>query len=130
MQRVSTVVAFLFPACLWGQTFTASVRGTVTDPTKGAIPSAAVTVTDVERNLPHTTATDTAGRYILPSLPPGMYSLTVEAAGFRKYTQPAFALAVQQQATINVELAVGDVTTAVEVAASAPLINTTAATLG
>jgi len=134
MPRFSTAFAFLFaallPAGLCAQTFTATVRGTVTDPTKAAIPSAVVTITDVERNLPHTVATDTAGRYLMPSLPPGMYGLTVEAPGFRKYTQPAFALAVQQEATINVEMTVGDVTASVEVEASTPLINTTAATLG
>jgi len=102
MQRSSTVLAFLLPVCLWGQTYTASVRGTVTDSTQGAIPSAVITVTDVERNLPYTASTDSSGRYILPTLPPGTYTLAVEASGFRKHTQPAFALAVQQQATINV----------------------------
>src|SRR5262245_8125290 len=128
MQRALIVFAFVLPAC--GQTFTASIRGTISDSTKAAIPSAVVTLTDVDRNLPHSTTTDTSGRYMLPSLQPGSYSLTVEATGFRKHTQPAFALAVQQQATVNVELTVGDVSASVEVQASAPLINTTAATLG
>ena len=130
MQHSSKVFVFLLSLGLWGQTYTASVRGTVTDSTQGAIPSAVITVTDVERNLPYTASTDTSGRYILPTLPPGTYTLAVEATGFRKHTQPAFALAVQQQATVNVELTVGDVSASVEVQGSAPLINTTAATLG
>ena len=96
----------LLPTLIWAQTYTASVRGTVTDSTQAAVPSAIVTLPDVERNLPHSVATDSAGRYGLPTPPPGTYALTVEARGFRKHTQPAFQLAVQQQATINVELTV------------------------
>ncbi|MGH9719334.1 MAG: carboxypeptidase regulatory-like domain-containing protein, partial [Bryobacteraceae bacterium] len=106
------------------------MRGTVTDSTQAAVPSATVTLTDVDRNLPNSATTDSAGRYILPTLPPGTYSLAVEAPGFRKYTQPAFQLTVQQQATINVELTVGELTTSVDVRSSAPLLNTAAATLG
>ena len=50
--------------------------------------------------------------------------------GLRENSQPAFALAVQQQATIDVELSVGGVSTTVDVTGSAPLLNTTGATLG
>src|SRR5262249_42745133 len=52
------------------------------------------------------------------------------APGFKKHTQPPFELEVQQQATINLQLSVGEVTTIVEVAGTAPLLNTTIATLG
>lgn len=66
----------------------------------------------------------------MPSIPPGQYTLVVEASGFKKATQPAFRLEVQQQATFNVELSLGDVSATVEVTASAPLLNTTISTLG
>jgi hypothetical protein len=54
----------------------------------------------------------------------------VEASGFRKYAQTHIPLAVQQQATLDVSLQVGDLTTSVEVQSTAPLLNTTIATLG
>jgi len=120
----------LFPVLAWGQTYTASVRGTVTDPSQAVIPSASITVTDVERNLKFNATTDAAGRYVLTALPPGRYTLIAEAPGFQPYNQPAFQLEVQQQATINVELLLSGVTTTIEVQAPAPLLNTTIATLG
>jgi len=118
------------PAVLLAQSYTASVRGVVTDSTQASVPSVKVTAMEAARNVPHTTTTDSAGRYVLTALPPGSYVLTVEASGFRKHTQPVFQLEVQQQATINVELTVGEVTTTVEVQAATPLLNTTIATLG
>ncbi len=126
------VVSLLLVAAAigWGQSYTAAVRGIVTDASGAAVPGAKVTVTEVERNVPHATTTDEAGRYFVTALPPGSYSLTVEASGFRKHTQSGLTLAVQQQATINVELRVGDVSTVLEVASEAPLLNTTISSLG
>ncbi|HVW84555.1 MAG TPA: TonB-dependent receptor [Bryobacteraceae bacterium] len=114
----------------WAQTFNASIRGVVTDKSGAAVPSAKITVTDVNRNLDHTANTDGSGRYNITALPPGRYTLKAEAAGFEKYSQNPFDLQVQQEATINVELAVGGVATSVDVTAAAPLINTTSADLG
>ncbi|HEY1336248.1 MAG TPA: carboxypeptidase-like regulatory domain-containing protein, partial [Bryobacteraceae bacterium] len=121
---------FLLTALVWGQSYTGSIRGTITDTSKAAVTGAKVTAKDVDRNVDYSTVTDSAGRYILPTLPSASYSLTVEAAGFDKATQAPFKLEVQQQATMDIELKVGAVTTTVEVQAAAPLLNTTSATLG
>jgi len=112
------------------QTFTASIRGTVTDQSKAVITGATVVATEVGRELKHTAQTDATGRYVLASLPPGNYILTVEAAGFKTFTQTAFTLVVQQQATIDVEMSVGGVSTAIEVVGASPLLNTAAPTMG
>src|SRR5713226_1733928 len=112
------------------QSFTASVRGVVSDASQSAVPNAKVTITNVDRNVQQETTTDTAGRYAITALPPGRYTLAVEASGFSRYTRSEFTLQVQQQATIDVELALGAVATAVTVESSAPLLNTTIATLG
>lgn len=121
---------WLFTALMWAQSYTASVRGTVTDSTKAAVPAATVVLTDTARNVQHSAQTDATGRYVLTALPPGMYKLTVEMTGFQPFHQPAFQLEVQQQATIDVELIVGGVSTAIEVVGTTPLLNTAAATLG
>jgi hypothetical protein len=115
---------------LWAQTYTAAIRGTVTDATGASVPRATVTVTEADRNVAHKTITDEAGRYVVTALPPGNYTLTVEATGFRKYVRGPFPLSVQQQATVDVQLEVGEVTATVEVQAEAPLLNTTIANLG
>jgi len=93
-------VLLLVSALAWGQSFTGSIRGTITDDAKAAVPGAKITATDVERGVEYPTVSDSAGRYILPTLPAAQYSLTVEAAGFDKATRSAFRLQVQQQATV------------------------------
>src|SRR6266576_2555223 len=75
-------------AIAWAQSsYTAAVRGVVTDISGGAIPGAVVT-----------------------ALPPGQYTLSVEVSGFKTYTHTNIPLAVQQQATFDVSLEVGGVT--------------------
>jgi hypothetical protein len=120
----------LFSALALAQSYTGSIRGTITDNTKAPVPGARITATDADRNVDYSTVTDTSGRYSMPTLPAARYTLSVTAQGFDKATQPAFQLEVQQQATIDVELKVGSVTTTVEVQALAPILNTTSATLG
>jgi hypothetical protein len=122
--------SFVLPVLSLAQSFTASVRGVVTDSSSSAIPNAKVVITNVDRNTSQETTTDSSGRYVMTALPPGRYSLSVEATGFNKYTRSAFELLVQQQATIDVELSVGQISTTVSVEASAPLLNTTSAALG
>ncbi len=129
MRRLFLCFCFL-PILACAQSYTASVRGTITDSTQAGVPSAKVTVIDVERSVQYRALADSSGRYIFPTLPAASYILTVEAPGFRKATRPAFRLEVQQQATVDVELTVGAVTTTVEVAGAAPLLNTTSANLG
>ena len=110
--------------------YTAAVRGVVTDVSGGGVPGATVTVTESDRNVPHTVTTDRAGRYVVTALPPGQYTLRVELRGFKTYTHTNIPLAVQQQATFDVSLEVGGVTDTVEVRSQALLLNTTISTLG
>lgn len=123
-------VLLTLPALLPAQSYTASIRGVVTDASQGAIPTAKITVVDVDRNTQHATVTDAAGRYVVTALPPGNYTLTAEAPGFNKYSRGPFELLVQQQATIDLQMSVGTIATAVEINATTPLLNTTSATLG
>jgi hypothetical protein len=126
----AAAVLCLLAVQLYAQSFTASVRGVITDQTGAAVPSAKVTITDVQRNVRSNTETDGSGRYVVTSLPPGQYSLTVEHQGFKKFNRGAFELQVQQQATVDVQLEVGDLATTVSVEGTAPLLNTTIANLG
>src|ERR1041385_6570196 len=98
------VAAFcVFAGITWAQSFTGSIRGTVTDSTHGAVPNAKVTAVDVDRNVEFSTVTHTVGRYIFVTLPAANYVLHVEAPGFQKATQPGLKLEVQQQVTADVE---------------------------
>ena len=129
---IAALVCVLFvPATLLGQGgYTAALRGLITDTSGAAVPGAKVTVTDVTRGTDFKTESDGQGRYTVTQLPPSTYILTVKAPGFKTYQRNPFELRVQQQATINVGLEVGEVATVVEVQATQPLLNTTIATLG
>jgi hypothetical protein len=130
LHLAALALACVLTPSLMAQSFTAAIRGVVTDASGAAVPGAKVTVTEADRNIPHPVSTDEAGRYSVSALPPGPYTLTVEANGFRKYVQGRFELTVQQQATLDIQMQVGDIATQVEVSSTAPLLNTTIANLG
>lgn len=106
----------------------ASLRGTVTDPSGAVIPAAKVTVTQVGTGLERTETTDSGGNYIILSLAPAQYNLTVDAQGFRQYTEKGLTLLADQSATIDVKMEVGQATQQVTVAASAVQVDTTTGT--
>src|SRR4051794_7862060 len=109
-------LALVFAATFAGaQTFTASVSGTVTDPAGAVVPRAHVTATDVQRNVARSTDTDDAGRYILLDLPPGSYTLQIEAAGFKKSVSSVFELQVAQKGSLDAVLQVGAMTESISV---------------
>ena len=96
--RFLTLILLIgLPSVGSAQSFTASVRGVVTDSSHSAIPAAKVNVTDADRNVSQKVTTDASGRYAFTALPPGRYTLDVESAGFNKYSRAAFELQVQQQ---------------------------------
>lgn len=133
LRKTAVVAAILLltAAGVWPQSsFTASVRGVVSDQSGSVVPEAKVVLTEVQRNIQRTARTDVGGRYFFTALPPGDYTIQVEAKGFKKHVVSNIPLAVQQQATFDVALQVGDIATAVEVSSEAPLLNTTIATLG
>ena len=88
---------------------TASVTGTVTDPTGASIPHAEITADNREHGIHRVTLTNTVGEFLLPALPPGLYSLSIAASGFKKYQVSEIVLRVAQNARINVTLQVGAV---------------------
>ena len=122
--------------CLFSATFlqaqvaTAELSGSVLDTSGAAVAQAKVTATSVATNLTHATASDSTGRYIITLLPPGDYTLTVEAPGFRKLLQTGLTLQINQQAELNLTLQVGQVSETLEVTAQAPLLETESSSLG
>jgi hypothetical protein len=75
-------------------------------------------------------ASDSAGKYILTLLPPGEYTLSVEAAGFRKLVQSGITLQINQQAQVDLTLQLGQVSETVEVTGQAPLLESESSSLG
>ncbi len=83
----------------------ATLRGTVTDPDGAVIPGATVTATPRQGEASVTT-TQADGTYTLPTLQPGLYSLTVTRAGFATYVQQVVRLASAQQLVVDPHMAI------------------------
>ena len=123
-------IALIGAVPLAGQFTTASLDGTVVDPSGAAVPDAAVRVENTETGLIRNTQSGPDGHYLFPALPVGVYKLTVEKSGFRPYIQSGIALSVNQAATQPVILRVGTVTEQISVSGSAPLVTTQVSTVG
>jgi len=108
----------------YAQEVTATITGTVNDPSGAAVVGATVTATSVERGTSYNAVTDNAGLYRIPQLPVGSYNLKVEKSGFASAAVPPFVLVLNQVARIDVAMKVGEVTQTVEVSSAAPVLKT------
>jgi hypothetical protein len=112
---------------VWGQAFTGTITGTVTDPNGAAIPEAAISVKNVATGDIRTGKTGGDGSFIFSQLTPGNYEVTVEMQGFRKSVQHDAVLRVNQTLEMNITLQLGEVTQTVEVAAGVTMLDTQSA---
>jgi hypothetical protein len=124
------VVSLAFPIDCSAQLYTGSISGAVTDPSGGGIPSAKITLTDENKGFAFTATTDSSGRYLLRSIPPGTYKLSVEAASFQGQQQEHIRVDVTQNISIDFSLKVGTATASVEVRAEAVRLQTEDAVTG
>src|SRR5262245_53351985 len=122
-------IGALFAAHCFGQTL-GEITGQVTDSTGGAVPGARITATNTGTNAARDAVSNEAGIYSFPALQPGAYTVRVEKGGFKTVTRANIQLEVQQNARIDFEMSVGQVTETVEVAADAAVLATENATVG
>src|ERR1051325_6144381 len=116
---------------LFGQNLasTASISGIVADPAGARVADATVTIVNPDRGISRTFKTYSTGTFSFSLLPPAVYSLKVEASGFKTYQQKAITLEVGQAAGLSVVLPVGNVGEHVEVTSETPLLTTDNANL-
>jgi hypothetical protein len=124
------VLLFGEPTGLWAQQAAGSITGTVTDPSGSAVPNANVTARDVNQNTTWTTISNGDGVYEFPQIPAGKIAIKVEAAGFQAQERSAFDLVVNQVARVDFALAVGRVSTTVQVSGQPPLLQTSSTEVG
>jgi hypothetical protein len=103
----------------------ASISGTITDLTGGALPGASVTVKNLETGAVRIIAADEAGRYIASSLEVGLYEIRAEKEGFSAEVRAGITLAVGQQAVVDLTLRVGQVQDSVVVTEDSPIVSVT-----
>jgi outer membrane receptor protein involved in Fe transport len=123
------LVLIVFAAAAFGQT-TASIKGTVTDASGAAVVGATVTVKSPDKGIDRTTQTNSAGDYEVPALPPGKYSVKVQAKGFQIQQANGVEAVVSQNTVQNFSVKVASTSEVVTVEAAAPVIETTTMTVG
>ncbi len=109
---------------------TASISGTVTDPSGAVVAGASVTATNVETGVATSLTTNAQGFYSFQSLPLGNYTISVQQSGFKGYSQTGLILDVNSALTIDVRLAVGATTEKVEVSADTLHVDTESTQMG
>ena len=129
-RMASMLVVMLFAASMAWTQATTSLRGTVTDPDGNAVTGANVVLANAESRAERTVTSGNQGEYQFLLVPPGRYTLTVKAAGFRGYEQRNLVLLVNTPATANVQLKVGAPTEILTVTSEAPAIDMVDASLG
>jgi hypothetical protein len=118
------------PVVSLAQTATGSIIGTIVDPAGAAVPNASIVITNTGTNEAFRTAASGEGNYLAPLLKVGQYRVEVSAPGFKKFVQDGIVLQVQQQARLDVQLTVGEVSDSISVTADASVLETTSSSLG
>src|SRR5438270_10832346 len=103
---------------------TANLHGIVQDPNGAVIQNAKVTARLAAQNLERTTQSNSDGEYVLLNLPPGTYSIQVEAPGFAKLSQTQVVLTIGEDAQLPVTMRVAAATEEVTVESGAELVET------
>jgi outer membrane receptor protein involved in Fe transport len=108
---------------------TGTIAGSVVDPSGAALVGAKVTATNLATGLSRETTSGTDGAYVFPLLPVGVYSLSVEASGFRRFEQKGIEVRADQSSTVSIKLEIGSTTETVSVVANSELVQTRSSTL-
>jgi hypothetical protein len=114
------------PTCLYGQQLSATrggLAGVITDKSGAIIAGAKITITGAaDRRV---VSTDSAGRFLASNLTPGMYTLTVETAGFQSQTAKNLEVVINKTNSVDFSLPAGNVAETVEVNATTVSIDPT-----
>jgi len=108
----------------------ANINGTVTDASKAVVPMATVRAVSADTGLQREVHASAAGTYEIPSLPVGTYEVTFLKGGFKPLTVKSIVLMNGQSRTVDGRLEVGTTSEAVQVNASAEVVNRSDAEVG
>jgi hypothetical protein len=111
------ILAIMMSTVAFGQT--ATILGTVTDPSGSVVPAATATLTNISTDAKRVLQTSTSGSYVAPDLPIGPYALSAEAPGFKRYERTGIKIDSNDTVRVDAVLQVGQVNESVTVNADA-----------
>lgn len=126
MKRIALTLSMLVIATPRGfsQQFTGAILGTVADPSQSAVANAEVRVRNTATQVERTATTGSDGSFDIVSLLPGEYEVVVSAKGFQTKVVENVTLSFGARKRVDVSLALGDVSTRVNVSAASQTIET------
>lgn len=124
------VVLCLTTAPAFGQGAVAELNGSIADQTGSVLPGVTVTIVDEATGLMRTTVSNESGRFVIPAVSPGRYTITAELTGFQMQRRAGVSVLVGQALTLNFTLAIGGLTDQVTVTGEAPIIEVTQTQIG
>ncbi len=114
---LSCAVALLMGSA-FGQAVSSNIIGTVTDPGDASVPGVTAQLTDQGTGMSRTSTTGSEGIFRFTNLPPGTYTITVKAQGFKTYTAQGINLASSESRDLGrIRLTLGSITEEVTVTA-------------
>lgn len=109
-----------------GQVTTGTINGSVQDQQEAVVAGATLTIRNKDTGLERSATSTDSGAFIFPQMPPGSYTLTVEARGFKRAIVPNVLVAIGQTSGLNLTLETGELTEQVTVTSGVQeVINTT-----
>jgi hypothetical protein len=127
--RLSTL-AFVSSLLSFAQSDLSTITGVVKDPSGAAVPGAKITVRNEATSVERTTTVSDSGAFSVTNIPSGLYTVTAEAQGFKKYQTTRNKLDANVPLAVDVTLDVGAVSDSVSVVADSARIQTETATVG
>jgi hypothetical protein len=123
----SLFLVLTISALVFGQT--SSLSGTVVDPSGAVVPGASVTVKDTGLGTEYKATTSNAGAYTIPALGVGVYTITIEARGFKKTVISDVKIDAATPATANATLEIGAQSESVVVQGGGEVLQTQSANI-
>jgi len=132
MVLLSFLLIILFPGVIStnAQSTGGRIRGTVTDPSGGAVTGAKLQLTNEANGTQRDTESGANGEYIFLEVPVGTYQIEVSQKGFKKYLRKGLLVNLNEVVGLDTPLQLGGSTETVEVTGAPPLVDTTSTQLG
>ncbi|HEY1753884.1 MAG TPA: carboxypeptidase-like regulatory domain-containing protein [Bryobacteraceae bacterium] len=115
---------------MFAQEFRGTVSGTITDPSGGKVANVKLTATETRTGATTMAQSDAAGDYTIPFLAPGIYRITAESTGFKRYVHDNLEVGPGDHPVLDVRLELGETTQSVTVTEEVPLLNSENASMG
>ena len=127
---VLSLLSVLSVGPVFGQGALSEVNGTVADQSGAVLPGVTVTLSEETTGLTRSVVANETGRWVIPALQPGRYTIKAELSGFQTQNRTGIVVNVGQAISINLTLPVGTLTDQVTVTGEAPLVEVTKSEVG